>query len=86
MEPINMEQFLADRREALLSLDLEKVRAYARKYGEPTTDDDQVLTIAIHQARCAALDLPLHERTQSADWLAAHGYAATVVSRSQHDH
>lgn len=65
--------FLAERRAMLLSLDLDQARAYLRKYGEHVPDSDDVLLLALHRARTAALDLPLGERIKSRWWLREHG-------------
>lgn len=72
-EKWDRETFLADRREMLLALDVQKMRAYLRKYGEAEPTSDEVCMVAMHKARTAAMDLPLAERIKSRWWLREHG-------------
>lgn len=70
---IDWDGFLSDRREALLSLDRDKVLAYAEKYGvsiiREVADDEYLFWIIVHKARTGALDLPDEERERSRQWL-----------------
>lgn len=68
--------WLADRREALLSLDVVKMRAYARRYGIAAPESDQACLIAMHKARCEAIDIPLDEQIKSLAWLDERGFKA----------
>lgn len=70
---IKPRQFLADRREVLLSMDIEKFRAYMRRYGQNPPSDDSVALIAMHMARTGAKDLPMRERIISKKWLLKRG-------------
>jgi hypothetical protein len=76
MDSFVVEQFKEDRRKALLSLDLARVRAYMRKYGERPPDDDQMLLVSIHKARTGAKDLPQSARLHSKRWLTVRGYSS----------
>lgn len=67
-----MEAFLNDRNEALLSLDIDKINAYLRKYGSPELSNDEVGWRAIHKARTAITAFSESERQKSRDWLAEH--------------
>lgn len=67
-------QFIKDRNEALLSMDLEKVRAYVKKYGESAPTNDEILLCAIHKARTAITTFPIEERKKSKQWLTERGY------------
>ena len=70
-----MSQFLADRREALMSLDRDKILAYMKKYGvEFNSKSLTVFWIAIHKAITGATDLPLDFREKSKAWLTERGY------------
>lgn len=71
-----IKELVADRREALLSMDKEKILAYMRKYGVPLPSNDDVFWISVHKARTADLSLPDDERQISREWLAARGYQA----------
>lgn len=70
----NMTEFLQDRRAALLSLDMDKVREFMQKYGETPPADDDLLLVATHKARESMTDIPSDERKASRDWLAERGY------------
>ena len=69
----NMQQFVADRREALLSMDREIIEAYMRKYGVRIPNDEEVFWIMIHKARTGATDLSMAARITSKQWLSERG-------------
>lgn len=69
---MNMQQFLKDRKHALLSMDKATVVAYLKKYGSPIPQNEYVFWNAIHKARTGALDLPMFERGASKRWLLKH--------------
>lgn len=72
---MNTQQFLKDRREALLSMDKEKLLAYAKKYEvKSIPSDDEIFWIGIHKARTACVDLPMEERSKSKQWLTNLGF------------
>lgn len=66
---------VADRDEALGSLDEAKIRAYAAKYGEAASmsDDPLVFWGGVHFARTNIRTLPMEQRTLSKRWLRDHG-------------
>lgn len=67
-------QFLKERDEALLSMDLVKINAMTKKFSGPVLLDDEVGWCAIHKARTAITNFPADEKQKSKAWLAAHGY------------
>ncbi len=69
-------EFLKDREEALLSLDLAKVNAYRAKYGDGPMPDDETTWVAIHKARTAITTFPEDAKQASREWLSARGYKA----------
>lgn len=70
-----IEQFLKERKEALLSMDKEKILAYAQKWAiKNIPSDDETFWIAIHKARTGATDLSTKERIKSKQWLNERGY------------
>lgn len=71
----NHDQWIADRNEALRSLDINKVRDYAAKYGSQMPHDDANCELAMHKARTACLALSEAERKLSRDWCEARGYS-----------
>ena len=79
------EEFLRDRREALLSLDLVKIIAYAEKYTVPglaesaalaEADPDGGFWVIVHKARTGARDLPAWAQETSRLWLRQRGHSA----------
>lgn len=75
MSTSELEAFMRDRDEALLSLDRDKLEAYFRKYDVPMPADDLMFWTAIHKARTAVTSLPADERKKSREWLAQHGFS-----------
>lgn len=69
----DLQEFLRDRDEALLSLDEGKLRAYMRKYGETPPSNPVVFWMAVHKAITACMSLPIEFRRASAMWLAVRG-------------
>lgn len=68
------EQFLRDRREMLLSLDVKQCRDYARKWGGTVPRHAGTVLWAMHMARTAAQDIPAIERKKSQYWLEHHDH------------
>ena len=68
----DLNEFLADRQQALLSMDEPTLRAYARKYDIHLPFDDSFWTI-VHKSRTGDTTLPMFERAASKQWLFAHG-------------
>lgn len=66
-------RFERHRNEALLSLDEDKIRAYACMYGIEMPHDER-FWIAVHKARCEILALPKEARDLSRDWLIKNGH------------
>lgn len=76
----DLEQFKADRNEALLSLDETKIRAYCKKYNvmlglsmPVEARNIDVFWMAIHKAITGCLDLPIEFRRKSKAWLEERG-------------
>lgn len=76
-EPFNLETFLAEREQALLSMDEQTIRAYFRKYnGDAGPPDAETFWRGIHKARTALGSLPMEARQESKRWLLARGSAS----------
>jgi len=70
-------QWIADRNEALLSMDKAKILEYSRKYNGDDgfeQEDEYIFWIAVHKMRTASLGLPEMERRISMNWLIERGY------------
>lgn len=78
-DTFDRDAFLAERRQMLLALDPATMRAFLIKYGEDVPDSDDVCLIAMHKARCEALDLADTERTKSRFWLKQRGFQPGVI-------
>lgn len=71
----NLEQFIAERNEALLSLDEAKIRAMYKKWSDDETlPQGQTFWIAVHKAITGASRLPIEFRRQSKAWLKECGF------------
>ena len=66
------EQFLRDRHDMLLALDVPTMREYARKYGARVPLDNYECYYIMHLARLGERDLPKMERQKSREWLKTH--------------
>lgn len=80
---MNIEEFIKDRDDALLSLDRDKIEAYMEKYGVPSRasfglnpQDDIQFWAAVHKARTAITNFPSEEKKKSIDWLKARGFTS----------
>jgi hypothetical protein len=70
-----LKQFISDRYEALMSMDKDKILAFARKYNLRFIPvEDETFWIAVHKARSGAGDLPFEERFKSHKFLVDLGF------------
>lgn len=71
--PFDLATFLAEREQALLSLDEPTIRAYLQKYnGNAGPENPEVFWRGVHKARTALKSLPMEARSESKRWLLAH--------------
>lgn len=66
---MDIEQFLADRKQALLSMDQATIEAYMEKYEVPRPSGNRVFWLMVHKARTGDTTLPMFERAASKEWL-----------------
>ena len=68
-------RFKAERNAALLTGDIDVVRAFREKWhpGDPVLSTPEVELAAMHKAITAIVTLPLEYRRRSKQWLTAHG-------------
>lgn len=71
---VDMEDFLRERTEALLSLDIAKINAYLANHGSVTLPNNEMGWCAIHKARTGITDFPEQEKEISRQWLKERGY------------
>ena len=70
----DQEEFLKERRHALLSMDKTTIESYLHKYGVRIPSNEDTFWISIHMARTGAKDLPMEQRIISKQWLRERGY------------
>ena len=83
-----LKQFLADRNEALLSMDREMIVSFRKKYNGNEVDepeDEHIFWISVHKARTASLGLPEVERRISMNWLTVQGYEHYATDLAKKD-
>ena len=68
------DEFLSDRKHALLSMDKSVINKYCDKYKIKMPEDEETFWCAIHKARTADLNLPLEERKKSKQWLSERNF------------
>lgn len=76
---MNMEKFVKERDEALLSLDKKKILAYSKKYSVKFPKNETAFWAGVHKA-ITALDSATEEQKQrSRDWLVANGFKPYIA-------
>lgn len=70
---IDLQDFILERNEALLSMNEEKIKAYMMKWSGKVPTDRGVFWLAVHKARVMCKGLEMVERAASLRWLAHHG-------------
>ena len=79
-----MDEFIKDRDEAFASGDIEKVRAYCKKYDIKIPEDENIFKAGMHKAICNMYLMPdskinLEQYNRSYEWLIANGYTPSIV-------
>ena len=69
----DIQQFVKDRNEALLSLDKDKIIVFMNKYKIPLPSPE-VFWITIHKCRTASTGLRTEAREMSKEWLTQRGF------------
>jgi hypothetical protein len=72
------DEMLAERNEALRSIDKEKILAYAEKYRIRWPKDEEIFWAAVHKARLHVTTVPDDEKDKSRQWLKEHGFRTWV--------
>lgn len=73
---LSMATFVAERDQALLSLDRAKILAYGDKWGvnfNRVPGEEHLFWASVHMARTGAKSLPLEARVESKRWLTERG-------------
>lgn len=79
-----MDEFIKDRNEAIASGDIEKVRAYCKKYDIEIPEDENIFKASMHKAICNMYLMPdskisLEQYNRSYEWLIANGYTPSII-------
>lgn len=80
MNNSELEQWIKDRDEAILSLDKEKIDAYSRKYNMGETykpKDDLIYWAGVHKCVLAIRSASEEQKASSKKWLIEHGFKST---------
>lgn len=76
--------FIEDRNEVFASGDIDKIKAYCRKYKIEIPEDEEVFLAGVHKSVCNLYlldDSPvtLEQFNKSFDWLNEHGYSPSIT-------
>ena len=76
--------FIEDRNEAFASGDIDKIKAYCRKYKIEIPEDEEIFLAGAHKSVCNLYlldDSPvtLEQFNKSFDWLKEHGYSPSIT-------
>lgn len=74
MKCLDMKNFVKERDEALLSLDKDKIMAYAKKYQVSLPKNEKVFWAGIHKARLGVKSFSEEAKQISAEWLVNNGF------------
>lgn len=77
MQDDEIEAFVKERNEVLLSGNVDRVMSFHLKYNPDIPfPNREVAEIAMHKGRTAALGLPIEARLESKRWLSERGYSS----------
>ena len=72
---MNMQKFIKERDEALLSLNKEKIMSYMKKYNiDATPTNDSVFWSGIHKAIISLRSATKEQKNKSLKWLKENGF------------
>lgn len=75
---MNIDNFIKERNEALLSLDKKNIIAYCKKYGVEVTSDEKIFWAGIHKAILQIKSITPEQRERSEKWLQEHGFKTNI--------
>lgn len=70
----SLSDFVKERNEALFSLDKEKIKKYAKKYGVPLPRNELVFWAGVYKSIIAITDAPMELKADAALWLGENGF------------
>lgn len=76
--------FIEDRNEAFSSGDIDKIRAYCKKYNIDIPEDEKIFLAGVHKSICNLYiiensPITLDQFQKSFDWLNDHGYSPSIT-------
>lgn len=76
-------EFVKERNEAFLSKDLDKIKAYCKKYKIAIPDDERIIWLGVHKAICNLYlaensPITLEQYQESYEWLEKHGSSPSI--------
>lgn len=83
MNEEQMKQWVKEREEAVLSLDIEKLKEFYRKWAKygiynEQLPSDKVLEITIRKCICGLADPPKDKLAEAKEWLEERGYSCEL--------
>lgn len=76
--------FIEDRNEAFSSGDIDKIRAYCKKYNIDIPEDEEIFLAGVHKSICNLYivensPITLDQFQKSFDWSNDHGYSPSIT-------
>lgn len=76
--------FIEDRNEAFSSGDIDKIRAYCKKYNIDIPEDEEIFLAGVHKSICNLYivensPITLDQFQKSLDWLNDHGFSPSIT-------
>lgn len=81
---LKIKTFIEDRNEAFSSGDIDKIRAYCKKYNIDIPEDEEIFLAGVHKSICNLYivensPITLDQFQKSFDWLNDHGFSPSIT-------
>lgn len=73
-----IKKYNIDRDKAVMSLDVEKFKAFCKRWGNPIPPTDKVIEITMRKMACHITSLPDDFRAEAKKWLDDRGYSDSL--------
>lgn len=75
---VDIAEFISERNKALFSLNKDKIKAFAGKYGVNIPSNEIAFWGAVYKAICAINDAPPELKDKAEKWLEAHNFSKEI--------
>lgn len=75
---MDVQNFIRERDEALLSLDRQQIQAYCEKYGAKLPSSEKAFWGGVHKAICTLSSATPTQKKNSKRWLIEHGFQPKI--------